>query len=133
MNSVLVPSTPQRSTWQRFIHYLFDEEGDHQSPVIMILILFNAFVLFLHSFPDLKAYHFAFELVDHSITLFFIIELLVKIRMQGWRRYFSQSWHKMDFALVLFSAPSLLLLLHQFEGLIPNTEFLLILRTLRIL
>jgi voltage-gated sodium channel len=117
----------------RFFRSLFEIDEDRQNPVIMYLILFNAFILFLHSFPSLQAYHPAFDMIDHIITIFFIVEVVVKIKMAGWRKYFSRSWHRFDFLIVVCSAPSILLLIPYLASILPNLHFLLVLRVARIL
>jgi voltage-gated sodium channel len=117
----------------RLFKSLFEMEEEKQSPVIMYLILFNAFILFLHSFPELAAYHDAFDILDHVITVFFIVEVIIKVKILGWRTYFSKSWHRFDFVIVLCSAPSVLLLIPYLAGVLPNLHFLLVLRVARIL
>jgi voltage-gated sodium channel len=137
---ITVPNTidnkelqPKTNKINRLIKSLFEVEEEKQSPVVMYLILINAFILFLHSFPNLDTYHPLFETVDHIITIFFIVEVVYKIRVLGWSRYFSKSWHKFDFLIVLFSAPSILLMFPHVSEIIPNLNFLLVLRVARIL
>jgi voltage-gated sodium channel len=124
---------PERSKLIKFLKSLFEVEEEKQSPVIMYLILFNAFILFLHSFPNLEAYYPAFDVMDHVITIFFIVEVIIKIRILGWGRYFAKSWHRFDFLIVVCSAPSILLLIPYMAEILPNLHFLLVLRVARIL
>jgi voltage-gated sodium channel len=124
---------PGGSKLTKFLKSLFEVEEEKQSPVIMYLILFNAFILFLHSFPNLEAYYPAFDVLDHVITIFFILEVIIKIRILGWGRYFVKSWHRFDFLIVVCSAPSILLLIPYMAEIMPNLHFLLVLRVARIL
>lgn len=127
------PVQPKANKINRLVKSLFEVEEEKQSPVIMYLILFNAFILFLHSFPGLSTYHLLFETIDHIITIFFIIEVVYKIRVLGWKRYFSKSWHTFDFLIVLCSAPSILLMIPHVSEILPNLNFLLVLRVARVL
>jgi voltage-gated sodium channel len=124
---------PGGSKLTKFLKSLFEVEEEKQSPVIMYLILFNAFILFLHSFPNLEAYYPAFDVLDHVITIFFILEVIIKIKILGWGRYFAKSWHRFDFLIVVCSAPSILLLIPYMAEIMPNLHFLLVLRVARIL
>ncbi|MDO1448675.1 ion transporter [Rhodocytophaga aerolata] len=116
-----------------FFKSLVEVDDEKQSPVIMYLILFNAFILFLHSFPSLAAYYTIFDIIDHVITIFFIVEVVIKIKLLGWRKYFSRNWHRFDFLIVVCSAPSILLLIPYMAEILPNLHFLLVLRVARIL
>jgi voltage-gated sodium channel len=124
---------PKTNKINRLVKSLFEVEEEKQSPVVMYLILFNAFILFLHSFPGLITYHPLFDSIDHAITAFFIVEVVYKIRVLGWKRYFSKSWHRFDFLIVLFSAPSILLMIPHASEILPNLNFLLVLRVARVL
>lgn len=78
--------------------------------IIYILILLNVVVIYLHSFSILAPYYFAFDLIDSLFTLFFCVEICVKIssyKDQNLRSYFKSSWNKIDFVSILLSLPSL--------------------------
>lgn len=47
---------PKGNKLFRFLKSLFEVEEEKQSPVIMYLILFNAFILFLHFFLALPPF-----------------------------------------------------------------------------
>lgn len=96
--------------------------------VIFIALQINILVLFLLSFNSLKAEFIIFEYIDLACTLFFLIEAIVKIRMYTWRAYISSNWNKLDFFIVLFTTPSLLILFLP----IPDFTFLLVLRAFRV-
>jgi len=96
--------------------------------IIFPVLILNILVLFLLSFEGLKTYFPILEIIDLSCTLFFLIEAIMKIRLYGWRNYITSNWNKLDFAIVLLTTPSLLVLFLP----IPDFTFLLVLRVVRI-
>ncbi len=92
---------------------------------MMVAILLNAITIFLLYFPKI-AYHDTLLQIDHFFVLVFLVEALVKIFILKPRNYFSSSWNKFDFFLVIVSLPSLLL------PLLPDTSSLLLLRIFRL-
>lgn len=97
--------------------------------VVFTVISLNAFILFLLSFPLLDPYQFWFELIDSMFLAYFILEAIFKIRRYGWRRYISSGWNRFDLALVILSAPSVLVLLH---GAWADLSWIFLLRTIRV-
>ena len=90
-------------------------------------IALNALVLAGLLF-DMWRHHVVLEALDYVFTTYFVFEAVFKIRRQTWKGYISQGWNRFDFAIVLFSLPSyLVVLLH-----IPDLSFLLLLRVVRI-
>ena len=96
--------------------------------VIMLAILLNILVLFLLSFESLCAYFLWFDSIDHLLTVFFFIEMVVKIRSFSWKGYIRHGWNKLDFAIVILTTPSLILYFFQ----VPNLTLLVIFRILRL-
>lgn len=96
----------------------------------MLVILLNSLVLFLGAFPSIRLDHttplFA---VDYMCTLYFIFEVIVKVKSYGWNEYWSKGWNKFDFLIVVISAPLL------FAPFMNTRDFgvILILRVGRIL
>ncbi len=105
--------------WQRL--FLNDK-------IIMIAILINIIILFLLSFDSLIQYLPFMEYVDTLLTVFFGIEMFVKIRVMGWRTYINSGWNRLDFGIVVLTTPSVLLMFFD----LPNLTILLILRALRV-
>ena len=90
--------------------------------IVMIVIIINSFVLFLGAFPDLhKNYEQYLFPVDYICTLYFVFEVVVKVRLRGWNDYWVSGWNKFDFIIVVFSAPMLL------SPLVNTGEFAVIL------
>ncbi|MDP5172868.1 MAG: ion transporter [Bacteroidia bacterium] len=96
---------------------------------VLILIALNAFILFLLSFPSLDAYSLWFELIDLLFLIYFGIEAMIKIQLLGWKRYISRGWNKFDFALVVISVPTVLVLI---KGDWSDLALFFLLRTVRV-
>lgn len=95
---------------------------------VMIAILINTVILFLIYFPQFAG-NFYLELIDHLFILYFIIEATVKLSVYKPRGYFSSSWNRFDFAIVVLSLPSLLIHIVP----IPDTSLLILLRLFRLI
>jgi voltage-gated sodium channel len=98
---------------------------------VMIIISLNALIIFIDGFHNID--HDIFNVIvflDHLFTVIFLIEMLVKIRHLGWKRYRQSNWNKLDFVLVTMSLPSLILAFTSVPFI--DIEFLLIFRLCRI-
>ena len=73
--------------------------------VIIYVIVANSALLFAMGFPELHEVRI-FDRIDHFFTLFFLIEMSVKIYYYGWKEYIASAWNKFDFVLVMISVPS---------------------------
>jgi len=69
------------------------------------------------------------SLIDHFFTLFFVIEVVIRVGLNGWNKYISQNWNKFDFIVVAISVPSLFELIID----IPDVSYLLVFRLLRVM
>ena len=69
------------------------------------------------------------DFIDHSFTVFFILEVLVKVYDKSWKGYIGNAGNKFDFFLVAISVPSLI----EVFVTIPDLSYLLIFRLLRVL
>jgi voltage-gated sodium channel len=96
MNSAPPPSDRRPTPVQWF----FTARG-----VVMVMIALNCLVLFLLAFEQLHE-SLTLELLDYAFTTYFVIEVVVKIRMYTLRGYFAQGWNRFDFVVVLLSLPS---------------------------
>lgn len=95
--------------------------------LILIVIIINSIAIFLQE--SAVDWHFV-DVVDVACTFIFIIESIVKIGNYGFRRYWSEVWNRMDFVLVVMSAPSVVALF--VPTTLENLSFLLVLRILRV-
>lgn len=92
--------------------------------VVMAVILVNSIVIFLaasgYKWPWLLA-------LDIACSLFFIVEMALKMRHDGVLGYWRKGWNILDGTLVLLSVPSIIF----FFLPLTDLSFLLILRLLR--
>lgn len=83
----------------------------YNNNLIYILIILNVIVIYLHSFQVLSRYYFLLNILDVSFTLFFCIEISLKIiYSQGenkFKSYFNSIWNRIDFFAVLLAIPSI--------------------------
>ena len=90
---------------------------------ILFLIVLNSLAIFVGEFDLEPPMDSLIKILDNSVTVLFLFEVLIKIRTYGRKEYFASGWNIFDFVLVLVSIPSLLAL---------NTGFLLTFRVLRL-
>lgn len=94
------------------------------------VIVLNAIVIYL----QVSGYDwFWLALLDLLCTMIFIVEMAIKIRAWGWRKYWNSHWNRMDFLLVLLSTPSVLTPFLSDYALGEQLSVLLIFRLLRVL
>ena len=94
---------------------------------IMFVILFNAIAIFLYSVPSVPhVCKHLFLWVDNLCAIYFLIEVITKIRIRSFKLFWLRAWDRFDFFLVVITLPSL------FEAFIP-LRFLPILLCLRLL
>jgi len=96
--------------------------------IILGAITLNIVILFLLSFDDISQYIALMEYLDSLLTVFFFFEMLVKIKLYGWKDYIHSNWNKLDFSIVVLTMPSLVFLFFD----MPDLSLLLILRALRV-
>jgi voltage-gated sodium channel len=97
---------------------------------ILALILINAITIFINGFdidPWLSQFLFV---LDNTITVLFIIELITKISVLGVKGYFSSGWNRFDFALIVISIPAFIS--NLFDLGLKDLDFILVLRVLRV-
>ena len=94
--------------------------------VMLVLVLINTGIIFVSGFiPNQES---TLVIIDSFFTLLFFIEAMVKIQVKGFAGYWSDSWNRFDFILVLLALPSCV---NIFGEVIPGTNVVLSLRTLR--
>lgn len=98
--------------------------------VILILIVLNAVLIFASGFNHSNKTEFYIVLFDNIITSLFVVELIIKLKEFGPRKYFDSNWNKFDFILILLSVPALITYVLNIE--IATVSFLLALRVLRV-
>jgi voltage-gated sodium channel len=79
---------------------------EHQAfkNVVVIVIIMNSVTLALETYPSMMAHYGTVLLVLDSYFLkFFIVELLLKLLAQGYRKFFQKPWNWFDAGIVLTS------------------------------
>ena len=71
---------------------------------ILYLIIANAVLIFIQEF-ELKGN--ILDYFEPIFTILFVIEMIFKISENGFLRYISNGWNRLDFILILISIPSL--------------------------
>lgn len=66
--------------------------------IMLVLVLINTGILFVSGF--FSGNYSLLLIIDSLFTLLFLIEALVKIRMHGFSKYWSDGWNRLDFILV---------------------------------
>jgi voltage-gated sodium channel len=105
--------------------------------ILLILILLNVFIIYLHSFDAFKFYYAILDIIDVCFTIIFTLEITINIlQSQGnnfkekFLKFHNNKWNKIDFYSVLFAIPSIgVLFIEDLEIFAGFT----ILRSLRIL
>ena len=97
---------------------------------ILVLILINAAVLFLGGYNATDNQKHVFFLIDNVITSLFIIELIIKFNEYGVKGYFKSGWNRLDFILIILSAPTLISFVFNIQ--VFDVSFLLVFRIFRV-
>lgn len=97
--------------------------NDH---IMLVLVLINTGIIFISGFIPNQGE--TLLIIDTLFTLLFLIEAVVKINVQGFSQYWSDSWNRFDFIIVLIALPSCI---NAFGFVFPGTNILLSLRTMR--
>lgn len=96
--------------------------------LIVAAIVLNSVLLFIMGYDQLH-HSRPLAILDHMFTVFFLLEILVKVSFNGWKAYISNKWNRFDFILVAISIPSLFELIID----VPDISYLLVFRLLRVL
>lgn len=99
--------------------------------IVLGVIAFNMLVLFLRAFPGVRdsALGPTLGALDYACLVYFFLEILVKVRLTGWRTFWSRNMNRFDFVIVAVSAPALVTSLTQMDDL----SWILALRGIRLL
>ena len=95
--------------------------------VILSIIIINTLIIFLteSGINNYMLLHF-----DIFITIFFVIEMIVKIKEYGFKNIWENGWDKFDLIIVILSLPSISTLFT--DSALHNLSVILTLRLLRI-
>ncbi len=77
--------------------------------LVMTVIVLNATALVLHEMVARGSLNRrVWFWIDYACVIFFLVEVVIKMRRDGWPRYWSSAWNRFDFSVVLVSLPALL-------------------------
>lgn len=96
--------------------------------VIATVIVANSVLLFVMGFDEVRN-DLVLDFIDHTFTVFFVFEVLVKVRDRSWKGYIAEAGNKFDFFLVAISVPSLV----EIFVILPDVSYLLAFRLLRVI
>lgn len=98
---------------------------------ILTIILLNAVTIMLSAFEGIPENNRQIiAIADNTITILFIIELIIKTTHWGFLNYLRSNWNKMDFILILLSIPALVSWIFGFS--LSGLSFFLVFRVLRV-
>ena len=95
--------------------------------IILSIIVINTIIIFIteSGIDNTLLMH-----LDILITIFFMIEMTVKIKEYGFKKFWSNSWDRFDFFIILLSIPSISTLF--IDSFLSNLSVLLAFRLIRI-
>ena len=97
--------------------------------IVLALISLNAMIIFFEGFNDsdhVLAY------IDDILSIFFLVEMIVKASHYGLREYLKSGWNKFDTILIILSLPSIIAHLIPHVEQFININYLLVFRVLRV-
>ena len=100
--------------------------------IVLGVIVLNTTALILDGFPDIHQEYGEFlHAFDYACIVYYILEVIAKVSLFGWRAYWGNSWNKFDFIIVILGFP---VLIDPFiEGQFQGAEVILLLRMGRFL
>ena len=96
--------------------------------ILLIVIIINTLVIFFQE-SNFKLQTYLY--LDVVCTIFFVIEMIVKIKTFSFKEYWKDNWNRFDFILVCSSTPAILTTFFD-AGILSNLSVLLTLRLLRV-
>lgn len=97
---------------------------------ILFLILINSVILFASGYSTSELEIKFLSTADNIITLLFILELVFKSKVLGFKAYLKSNWNKLDFVLIVLSIPALITFIFNLN--VYDFSFLLVFRILRV-
>ena len=96
--------------------------------ILLFVILTNTLVIFFQESGFLNPIWFYLDLI---CTLFFVIEIFVKIKTYSFKKYWKGNWNRFDFIIVCVSTPAILTTFVD-SGTFSDLSVLVTLRLLRV-
>lgn len=96
--------------------------------LIISVIIINSISIFLYSFPDLsKTYGLTLIIIDEICAIYFLTEVILKIKILGFSKFWERAWDRFDLILVIITLPALI------EPFLPPDRFIHLIASLRLL
>jgi voltage-gated sodium channel len=79
--------------------------------MIMAVIILNSFLIFLMAFPEVyadRSLFFMLVILDEICLIYFLIEVILKIRMKTFKVFWERAWDKFDLILVIITFPMII-------------------------
>ncbi|MCH2207360.1 MAG: ion transporter [Lentisphaerales bacterium] len=106
---------------------LLSEWWFNESLIISVIII-NAISIFLYAFPELsQTYGTTLIVIDEICALYFLVEVLVKIKLIGFKKFWENAWDRFDLILVIITLPAIV------EPFLPPDRFIHLIASLRLL
>lgn len=96
---------------RRLARWLIDER------LVLAVITFNLVILFARSFQSMKVHDDFLFALDYVCLVYFLIELVLKVTLWGFPRFWSSNMNRFDSLIVLASTPTLITPFTELEGL----------------
>ena len=94
---------------------------------VLVVVLLNALIIFLQESGVNTSW---LMVLDESCTVFFVVEMVVKHCVYGFKNYWGDRWNVLDGTVTILSLPALVLLFFPLS--MVNLTFLQVLRVLRV-
>ena len=96
--------------------------------ILLVVIIINTLVIFFQE-SNLKVYTYLY--LDVVCTIFFVIEMIVKIKTFSFKEYWKDNWNRFDFIIICISTPAILTTFFD-SGILSNLSILVTLRLFRV-
>lgn len=96
--------------------------------ILLTVIIINTLIIFFQE-SNFKLHTYLY--LDVACTIFFVIEMIVKIKTFSFKGFWENNWNRFDFILVCISTPAILTTFFE-AGILSNLSVLLTLRLLRV-
>ena len=96
--------------------------------ILLSVILINTIIIFLQESGFKNPIYLYLDVV---CTIFFVIEMIIKIKTFSFKEYWKDNWNRFDFIIVCISTPAILTIFFD-AGILSNLYVLLTLRLLRV-
>ncbi|MCM8534872.1 MAG: ion transporter [Lentisphaeraceae bacterium] len=106
---------------------LISEWWFNESLIITVIII-NAISIFIYAFPNLdRRLELTLIAIDELCALYFLFEVIIKIKIIGFKSFWERAWDRFDLILVIITLPAII------EPFLPPDQFIHVIASLRLL